>query len=441
MLLKACDISLVVSATGVISDIAYNDETIFKDIAVDWAGTTFHDLVTVESQPKIDALLVDATKDNGSSWRQVNHMSNQFGDVPVSYSSFPLKNSDSILLVGRDLSGTAREQKRLMNAQLSMERAYARLQASEARYRQIFQSAGEAVLIIDCTTMKVIEANSLATRMFGATANKLVGRRLKDLLGSSDLNVSEALMQAALGGRIVKNLEVGGDENQHANVSATLLREDKKPILLLRLTPSLSDDAEISLPEYRISLSSLTHMPDGFVVTKTDGSILFANQSFSDVVEVLNGEKLRGDQLDRWFDRMGVDFNVLTTNLKEHGSVSRFSTTLRGEAGSSEQVEIAAVEISEKDETYYGFVIRSVGSADRPSPVEDGLLPYTAEQLTSLVGHMSLKDVVKETTVVIERLCIEAALELTGDNRASAAQLLGLSRQSLYDKLSKSGLA
>ena len=38
-------------------------------------------------------------------------------------------------------------------------------------------------------------------------------------------------------------------------------------------------------------------------------------------------------------------------------------------------------------------------------------------------------------------LCIEAALELTGDNRASAAEMLGLSRQSLYSKLRRFGLS
>ena len=37
-------------------------------------------------------------------------------------------------------------------------------------------------------------------------------------------------------------------------------------------------------------------------------------------------------------------------------------------------------------------------------------------------------------------LCIEAALELTGDNRASAAEMLGLSRQSLYVKLRRYAL-
>jgi outer membrane protein TolC len=52
-----------------------------------------------------------------------------------------------------------------------------------------------------------------------------------------------------------------------------------------------------------------------------------------------------------------------------------------------------------------------------------------------------LKDIVSETTDLIEQLCIEAALQMTQGNRASAAQLLGLSRQSLYVKLNRFGLA
>ena len=62
------------------------------------------------------------------------------------------------------------------------------------------------------------------------------------------------------------------------------------------------------------------------------------------------------------------------------------------------------------------------------------------EQLTQLVGRVPLKDLVRESTDLIEQLCIEAALELTQDNRASAAELLGLSRQSLYVKLRRYGL-
>jgi DNA-binding NtrC family response regulator len=56
------------------------------------------------------------------------------------------------------------------------------------------------------------------------------------------------------------------------------------------------------------------------------------------------------------------------------------------------------------------------------------------------VGYSTLKDIVTETTEIIERMCIETALELTGNNRAAAAELLSLSRQSLYVKLRQFGL-
>jgi DNA-binding NtrC family response regulator len=54
---------------------------------------------------------------------------------------------------------------------------------------------------------------------------------------------------------------------------------------------------------------------------------------------------------------------------------------------------------------------------------------------------MPLKEIVSETTDLIEQLCIETALQMTGDKLASAALLLGLSRQSLYVKLRRFGIS
>lgn len=56
------------------------------------------------------------------------------------------------------------------------------------------------------------------------------------------------------------------------------------------------------------------------------------------------------------------------------------------------------------------------------------------------MGATTLKEIVAETTDVIEKMCIETALELTDDNRVAAAEMLGLSRQSLYVKLRKYAL-
>jgi DNA-binding NtrC family response regulator len=74
----------------------------------------------------------------------------------------------------------------------------------------------------------------------------------------------------------------------------------------------------------------------------------------------------------------------------------------------------------------------------RPSagPVSDD----AAQSVMELVGNATLKDIVADTTDVVEKMCIETAVELTGNNRVAAAEMLGLSRQSLYVKLRKFGL-
>ncbi|MFZ9997732.1 MAG: helix-turn-helix domain-containing protein, partial [Burkholderiaceae bacterium] len=76
---------------------------------------------------------------------------------------------------------------------------------------------------------------------------------------------------------------------------------------------------------------------------------------------------------------------------------------------------------------------------DEKTPQQSGLT-RSHEDLSSLVGRMPLKEIVGETVDLIEKLCIEAALKLTKNNRASAADMLGVSRQSLYVKMRRFGL-
>ena len=79
----------------------------------------------------------------------------------------------------------------------------------------------------------------------------------------------------------------------------------------------------------------------------------------------------------------------------------------------------------------YGFIIRDIGRRVVSNTASGLGLPRSVEQLTELIGRVSLKELVRDSTDMIERLCIEAALKITRDNRASAAEMLGLSRQSL----------
>jgi transcriptional regulator PpsR len=118
-----------------------------------------------------------------------------------------------------------------------------------------------------------------------------------------------------------------------------------------------------------------------------------------------------------------------------------FASVLRGEHGSPVDVEISATTVGAGPQGRLGFTIRNVSSRISIDGSDHPQIPRSREQLAELIGRVPLKELVRETTDVIERMCIETALKLTGDNRATAAEMLGLSRQSLYVKLRRYGLA
>jgi transcriptional regulator PpsR len=212
-------------------------------------------------------------------------------------------------------------------------------------------------------------------------------------------------------------------------------------MILIRLLPSVDQPALDFQPAGSKLLKFAESAPDGLVLTDRDGRILSANAAFAEMAQLTGGESAHGEALERWLGRPGIDLGVLLSNLRQNESIRMFSTVLRGEYGATTDVEVSAVPLQGDAVSSFGFAIRDVGRRLSPVPRSDRELPRSADQLTELIGRVPLKDLVRETTDVIERLCIEAALNLTGNNRASAAEMLGVSRQSLYVKLRRFGLA
>jgi transcriptional regulator PpsR len=189
-------------------------------------------------------------------------------------------------------------------------------------------------------------------------------------------------------------------------------------------------------------LELMERAPDGFVVTSADGRVLSANSAFLELTQAGSMARVLNEMLDRWFGRTSVDLNILMANLQEHGTVRLFPTRLRNEYGVSTDVEISATRITTSEhDVCFGFVIRDTETRlATKSRNEQIYVSRPVDQLAKLVGRMPLKDLVQQSTKMVERYCIEAALEITGENRTSAAELLGLSRQSLYIKLRRYGL-
>ncbi len=439
LIAATADVALILDGKGVIRDVSLGDEDLAKEGFESWVGKPWVDTVTIESRPKIEQMLRGVEENQPARWRQINHPTKNGADIPVRYTVLRVSDSGRVIAVGRDMRPVALLQQRLVDAQQSMEREYSRLRHAETRYRLLFQIASQPVVIVDANAMKIVEANPAAGELLNKSTKRLAGRAFLDLFDSDSAKAVQAhLAQVRATGRgdeVTAKMQNGKVET---TVGASMFRQDASAHFLIRLAPVEAGDAAPKVGSKLLRV--VENLPDGFVVTDVDRRIVTANPAFLDLAELTSEEQARGELIDRWIGRPGVDVDTLVTNMREHGSVRNFETILRGQYGANEDVEISGVSVLTGEYPCYAFTIRSAGSRTGLRPRPSGELPHSVEQLTQLVGRVTLKELVRETTDVIERLCIEAALELTGDNRASAAEMLGLSRQSLYSKLRRFGI-
>ena len=171
------------------------------------------------------------------------------------------------------------------------------------------------------------------------------------------------------------------------------------------------------------------------VFTDAAGVVLAANPSFLDLVQLANEEGVKGRSLGDWIDRPGSDLAVILAMLKKNAGVRQLVTSVHGEHGQPTEVELSVASILEGERQVIGFIIRCVERRipEQTSGTMD--LARTFEQLTGQLGRVSLPNLVQETTDAVERHLIAEALRVSNNNRTSAAEILGVSRQSLYVKL------
>lgn len=431
------DVTFILNAAGVILDVAVSQGDLANHGFADWVGEAWIDTMTVESRPKVAEMIAAAASGDPARWRQVNHAA-AGGDVPVRYMVMTLGGPDRLIAIGRDMRSAAAMQQRLLQTQQSLERDYIRLRQAETRYRLLFDMASEPVLIVDSQSRRIREANPAAHRLLDARDGSLIGNAVTTIVDPAqgdDLIAHLGAAEAAddLTPVVLRLAERRGD----AQISARLFRQARTPLLIVRLEPANAEPA----PRFDATLSDVVErMPDAFVLVDRDLDVLTANAAFVEMTEMPSIDRIVGARLGSWLGRPGIDLELIVGQLREHGSVRNVATILRGSAGAEEEIEISGVVAPRAGSDCYGFTIRNVGRRQRAAPVAPGDVPRSVGQLTELVGRMSLKEIVRESTDLIERLCIEAALEYTSDNRASAAEILGVSRQSLYSKLHRHGL-
>lgn len=224
-------------------------------------------------------------------------------------------------------------------------------------------------------------------------------------------------------------------------LAAELFRAGDLNLIMVRIFPDggMPDEAD---PAAASGLDALArNASEAILLTDAEGSIIWANESFLVIAALPLAAHAVGKPAGDFFHWSSVERQTLYDNVRKHGRVPVFAGTVRGRNGEATEVELSVVAMNDGSMSGYGFVMRPRGEDEPKHAGGNSDLTRTAENLAQMVGRVPMKDLVRDTTDVIERMCIEAALKLTGNNRASTARVLGLSRQALYLKMHRFGIA
>jgi transcriptional regulator PpsR len=441
MVMASADVAVILDREGVVHDVLLAAEARLPSEFGAWLGRSWLETVALDSKAKAQQLLADAAAGLPGRLREINHVvAAGAATVPIRYSGLRLDDGGRILCVGRDLRALAALQQQLVQFQQSMEREYGRLRAADTRYRVLFQLTSEPILIADSSTRRISEANPAAIARLGQPQQRIIGRTLQSLFVDRGGEALPRLLAAAASGARHGPAELAlSEDGSPVSVQASMFRQDGAAYLLLRLSAADAAGQAAEGEGHGMVDRLIDQFPDAVVVTDSEGLILRANAAFLDMAGLPGVSAAMGQNLDQWLGRAGIDFNVLKVSLREGGAVRNLVTVLRSAYGAVESVELSAVGIEGDSVGRIGFVLRPA-RASGVEPAAGSVLPRSAEEFKQLVGRVPLKELVRETSDIIEKLCIEAALELSQNNRASAADMLGLSRQGLYAKLHRYGI-
>jgi transcriptional regulator PpsR len=424
----------VLDTDAVITDVTLSN-AIAEEKFQDWVGRPWVDTVGDVGGDKVLRMISDARASGVSAFRQVTQRFPSGLELPIEYTTVRIGGQGGLVAVGKSLQAVSELQTRLIAAQHAMEQDYWKLREVETRYRLLFDASNEAVLLLRAEDLRVVEANPAAIRALGVT-------RGWDFL--SEMAVQE---RASFQAMLVRTRESGktpgivvhlGPDRDPWIVRATLMNAESTAAFMLQLASMGSRSLAANRPEMPSLGALIERMPDAFVVLDREGTIRGANRSFLDLVQVGAHGAVLGQSLRKWLAVPGADMTVLLSNIRQNGTMRLFSTTILGELGTNVAVEISAAGDTAEKPSFIGVLIRDVGRrlADSANHGEDRASRYAKQR----DENIPIREMVDHVVGLVERDYIESALTRTEGNRAAAAELLGMSRQSLYAKLNRYGL-
>lgn len=451
ILTTAADIALVVGEGGRIVSATANPLNGAVGKIDHWEGRDLAEFVAADSVEQLLARVRDVSRHARPSLEpvEVNHRDNAAWTFPIRYTVHPTGLEGRVLLLGRDLRPVAELQQRLLRAQAALERDYESQRDFQTRYRVVMDSASDPLALVEVGTGRILDANPAAARLLGASPEELSGAAFAaEFAGRRRGEFLDALCGAAAANATDREVEVEARRSGRALTLRTrLFRAGGERLLLVHLHGD-GEGGSADDPMGSMAAALFRDAADAMVLVDRRGRIVAGNEAFLSMCDVGSPSEATGRLLSDFLARGSVDLGILT-EAGSTGPVRGYLTRVTGAYGTQVPVEVSAARLRGVAGTDgFGLVLRDTArgaaavppAAEAPEAIGAAVGERAMREVMDRVGSAPLKEIVAATTDVIEKACIEAAIELTGNNRVAAAEMLGLSRQSLYVKLRKYGI-
>ncbi|MGY6536075.1 MAG: transcriptional regulator PpsR [Pararhodobacter sp.] len=441
---SVADIALLVEPSGLVrAAMAGSDSRNLSEIA-DWPGKTLEALTDAESAAKIARRITEILnfKDEGAEdavlWAELIHEQAGAEGFPVRYSLHWLPEEQAILMLGRDQRPVIEMQQQLLNAQIALERDYEAQREMDTRYRLLMDFTTDSIVIVAMNNGRIVDLNHHAAALLGAARADLLGVDfMRQFVADDGDDMLAAIAAMQRTGGEPRNAETLRD-SLPLRVHGRLFRAAGERLVLCRL--ERADHTGAAAGPLANDLDQLFYKGvDAIVFTDKDGLIVAASDAFLNITDSVGIDAVRGRSLGDFLARGAIDLKVLLENARRAGHLRSYATKLVTDFDAHVAVELSATWLGDRSDPRLALIIRDTSSS-LSMRGDLSLGEDNVRGVMELVGSSTLKDIVAETTNVVERICIETAIELTRNNRVAAAEMLGLSRQSLYVKLRKYGL-
>jgi diguanylate cyclase (GGDEF)-like protein/PAS domain S-box-containing protein len=285
-------------------------------------------------------------------------------------------------------------------------RVLVRVRGTEERYRLLFDTAADAIVMVNESTGRILDVNRIASAWTGRSANELIGDRFVHLFAQS--------LYGQQPGRAAANLLLAADGTRRAVETQSSVASWGQTPVRQAIIRDMSDRITME-QERRVAAEALASIAEGVIIADAERKVISANAAQTELTGY-SSEALKGKRLDD--DRRLSDGKPLPNAIWQDVAAGRHwmgEVQTRRSDGSTypEHLSLSAIRDTEGDVVYYVAVCTNIHEAK-----------VSQRRLEHLARHDALTGLANRTE--FERRCDEAIASAERERRAVAVLFIDL---------------